>query len=73
MRAVLLSYALLLACSWDRPRQLIDYCKSPTTSCPQEVHLAQKLLQKYWDRTKDDIAKPKGGIETIRIGKDVPK
>ena len=54
-------------------RQLIDYCKNPKSSRPQEVHRAQKWLQKYWDRTKDDIAKPKGGIETIRIGNDVPK
>ena len=37
-----------------------------------EIHLAQKLLRTYWERTKDLPPKIKGGIETIQIGPDVP-
>ena len=52
-------------------RALRDFCSNKSAS--QEVHLAQKLLQTYWTRTKDIAAKIKGGIETIKIGKQVPK
>ena len=55
-------------------RDLIDYCSkvSKDTGKAQEIHLAQKLLRTYWERTKDLPPKIKGGIETIQIGPDVP-
>ena len=40
---------------------------------PNEVHLAQALLRKYWERTKSDPEnKCIESIDLIRFGEDVP-
>ena len=55
-------------------REAVDAAGTWTTNrtTTEEVHLAQALLTKYWENTKDLPMKPKQGIEGIKFGPDVP-